>query len=145
MADWDGRMLGLARYVAGWSKDPRTQVGCVIADAGHRIVSLGFNGYPAGMLDTIATDAHDVKHSRVMHAELNALLFAGRPMPEGSTLYCTHPLCDRCMVAVLQAGIRRVVAETDGRVRSVEWHQQIHRAQTYAQELNITYHLRTGV
>jgi len=43
---WALRFLGLASYISKWSKDPSTKVGAVIAQ-GNRIVSLGYNGFPA--------------------------------------------------------------------------------------------------
>lgn len=46
MSKWDSRFMDLARLVAGWSKDPSTQVGAVIVDPDKRIVSTGFNGFP---------------------------------------------------------------------------------------------------
>ena len=50
---WDHRFLGLAQFIAGWSKDPSTQVGSVIADRMRRVVATGFNGLPSGVEDTI--------------------------------------------------------------------------------------------
>ena len=52
----------------------------------------------------------DEKLRRTIHAEENALLFAGRPV-EGCTLYVTHPPCARCAAKLIQAGIARVVAQ----------------------------------
>jgi len=47
MTNWDYRFLAMVQLVAAWSKDPSSKVGSVITD-GKRIVSLGFNGFPAG-------------------------------------------------------------------------------------------------
>ena len=30
MTDWDKRFLKLAKHISKWSKDPSTQVGCVV-------------------------------------------------------------------------------------------------------------------
>ena len=46
----------------------------------------------------------DEKLRRTIHAEENALLFAGRPV-EGCTLYVTHPPCARCAAMFLEAGV----------------------------------------
>ena len=51
---WDDRFLSLAALVAGWSKDPSTQVGCVIVDPDRRVRGMGYNGFPAGIADTEA-------------------------------------------------------------------------------------------
>jgi deoxycytidylate deaminase len=49
---WDRRFLDLAAHVAQWSKDASTKVGAVITDSRKRIVSIGFNGYPANVDDS---------------------------------------------------------------------------------------------
>lgn len=112
-ARWDRRMMCLANHVATWSKDPSTQVGAVITDPNHRVLSLGFNGFPAGVADTDLDDRNH-KIARVVHAELNALLFARGPVV-GATLYVwPMPPCSRCAGPIIQAGIARVVAPPPG-------------------------------
>lgn len=109
---WDKRFLDLASLVASWSKDPSTQSGAVIVGQERNVLSVGFNGFPQGMPDNEALYLdRDEKYSRVVHSEVNALLFTGRAIPPGATLY-TVPFmcCDRCVVVMLQAGIRRFVA-----------------------------------
>lgn len=111
-AKWDQRFLDLATLVGSWSHDPSTKSGACIVDAKGAVVSVGFNGFPQGMPDDeVLYLDRDEKYSRVVHSEVNALLFAGRAIPPGATLY-TVPFmcCDRCVVVMLQAGIRRFVA-----------------------------------
>ena len=101
---WDRRFFDLAFYIAGWSKDPSTKVGAVVVDPGNRrIVSTGFNGFPLGVEDTEARlENREVKYEMVVHAEQNALLFAG-PQAIGCTLYVTPlPPCARCAVIIIQ-------------------------------------------
>ena len=106
---WDRRMLALAQHIASWSKDPSTKVGAVIADNRRRIISVGYNGFPAGVRD-VALEDRDFKYNRIVHAELNALLFA-RGSVEGATLYVwPMPPCSRCAGPIIQAGIARVVS-----------------------------------
>lgn len=110
MTKWDRRFLGLANLVATWSKDHSTGVGAVIVDAKNRIVSMGFNGFPRAVRDDEATlNNRDEKLRRTIHAEANAILFAGRPV-EGCTIYVTHPPCAKCAATIIQAGIARVVS-----------------------------------
>lgn len=109
MTKWDKRMLDLAALVATWSKDPSSQVGAVIVDPMNRVVSLGFNGFPRGVTDDAQTLAdRDEKLRRIIHAETNALLFAGRSVA-GCTLYVTRPPCGQCAAKLIQSGIARVV------------------------------------
>lgn len=131
-------MLELARLVAGWSKDPSTQVGAVIADGSHRVVAVGYNGFPAGMADTPARYADKTeKYARIIHAEMNALLFMREHPTADMTLY-TWPLppCDRCAVMLLQAGLRHVVTPATWPQR--HWEPAVARAQSYIEELGGT-------
>ena len=106
---WDRRFLDMATLAASWSRDPSTKVGTVIADTQNRIVSLGFNGFPAGCSDDVSLYKNrERKYMRVVHAELNAILMAGSSAKE-CTLYCTLPPCAQCAAAAIQAGIVRVV------------------------------------
>ena len=109
MNKWDRRFLDMARLVAGWSKDPSTKVGAVIADPHNRVVSVGYNGFPRGVPDDEAQLAdRDMRLSLTLHAERNAILFARRDLT-GCTLYCTHHPCASCAAEIIQAGIGRVV------------------------------------
>ena len=105
---WDQTFLALAQVIARRSKDPSSQVGAVIVDARRRVVSLGYNGYPSGVEDTADTDPREIKLWKTIHAEENALLFAGRSL-EFCTLYVTHHPCPTCAAKIVQSGIRRVV------------------------------------
>ena len=48
---WDEYFMGLAHLSALRSKDPSTQVGAAIVDENHRVVSVGYNGFPQGVSD----------------------------------------------------------------------------------------------
>ena len=111
LSNWDVRFLGLAAYISNWSKDESTKCGCVIARPDKTIASLGFNGFPRGLRDDPRLLLErDRKYERVIHAEMNALLFL-REQVEGFTMYVWPMLpCNRCAVHVIQAGIGKVVA-----------------------------------
>jgi dCMP deaminase len=106
---WDLRFLQLAAHVAGWSKDPSTKVGAVIADGKH-VVSLGYNGFPATTEDRDEwLSDRPTKYEMVVHAEMNAILNA-RQSVRGLTLYVS-PLspCSECVKLIAASGISRVV------------------------------------
>lgn len=108
---WDRRFLRLAEDISHWSKDPSTKTGTVIVRPNKTISSIGYNGFPRGMSDNPSLyENRDVKYSRILHAEVNAILNAYENL-YGHTLY-TYPLipCDRCAVIIIQSGIVRVVA-----------------------------------
>lgn len=130
---WDRRFLDLAEHVASWSKDPSTQTGAVIVGPDKRVVSVGFNGFPAGMPDeAVLLLNREEKYSRIVHCEVNALIFAKGGVPEGSTLY-TWPFmsCDRCVVQMLQAGLRRFVAPRATGERAERWKDAFDRTRRY--------------
>jgi dCMP deaminase len=100
----------MACLVGGWSKDPSTKTGAVLVDAQKRVVSVGYNGFPAPVVDDARLQSRALKYEIIVHAEVNALMFAQRAVV-GCTLY-TSPFmsCSRCAAMMIQAGIRRHVA-----------------------------------
>jgi len=134
---WDLRYLELAELVSGWSKDPSTQTGAVIVTPNNRVVSVGYNGFPAGMLDLPdRLNNREDKLSRVVHCEMNALLTAEKSVM-GYQLY-TWPFmsCDRCMVHMLQAGIRRFVYPAAEKSKLERWGPILEKAKDYAREMH---------
>lgn len=98
----------MVKLVASRSKAKRLQVGAIITKE-DRIISTGFNGTPMG-LDNTCEDENNVTKPEVIHAELNALLFAARHgiSTKGATLRVTHTPCRACAGAIIQAGISEV-------------------------------------
>ena len=115
--DWNDYFMGLAHLSAMRSKDPSTQVGAVIVDERKRVVSIGYNGMPYGCDDDEFTWERegqflDTKYPYVVHAELNAILNAPRPVI-GCTIYVSLFPCNECAKAIIQSGIKRIVYEDD--------------------------------
>lgn len=107
---WDDRFIALASVIAAWSKDPNTQVGCIIVDKNRRIVSTGYNGFPRGIKDDLRLWSREMKLEIILHAEVNALMYAREDLT-GSTLYVwPMPPCSRCAAQIIQSGISRVVS-----------------------------------
>lgn len=106
---WISMFLRLAQVVSSKSKDPR-KVGALIVTDSNRVVSMGYNGFPQGVRDSLYDLFHkEINYTRVIHAEVNALLFAeGRT--KGCTLYNYALLpCARCTTQIIQSGIKRIV------------------------------------
>ena len=137
---WDDRFIELANFIASWSKDPSTQVGAVIANSNtKRVISMGYNGFPAGVEDSAERlGTREIKYEMVVHAESNALLFAG-PAAEGCTLYVTPlPPCARCAVLIIQAGISRVVCPTPDKSKE-PWRTQSQISETMFGEAGVQF------
>lgn len=106
---WDNRFIKLAEHISSWSKDPSTKCASVIVK-GRRIVSTGYNGFATGVFDTESFYLNrDVKYLRVVHAEINALLFAKEDLTDATMYVYPFPPCSQCAAAIIQAGIKRVV------------------------------------
>ena len=115
---WDEYFMGVA-YLAGMrSKDPNTQVGCCIVDGNHKILSMGYNGFPSGVSDDEFPwdregDTLETKYPFVTHSELNAILNYQGGSLQGAELYVSLFPCNECAKAIIQAGIRTVVYDSD--------------------------------
>lgn len=115
---WDQWFIGLAKYISTASKDPSTQVGAVIVDKQNRVISTGYNGFAKGVKDLPERlQDREVKYSIVVHAEINAIVFATQPL-QGATLYLYPFLsCSQCSSIIINAGIKRVVAPVNNNPR----------------------------
>mgnify|MGYP001381460562 CR=1 FL=1 len=112
---WDRRFLALAQHIAGWSKDPSTQVGAVIVESGTNLVlGQGYNGFARGIDDSPERyENRELKYKLVVHAEVNAILAAGL-RARGATLYVwpsfmMPPICNDCAKMAVQAGVAEIV------------------------------------
>jgi dCMP deaminase len=127
---WERRFLELAQLVSTWSKDPSTQVGAVLVGPDKRVLSVGFNGFPASVPDEPEDYAERAtKYARIVHAEMNALLFAPPHLIRGSTLY-TYPFgsCSRCAAMLVQAGVEEFVSPYCPPALQERWQQELDTA-----------------
>ena len=115
-AHWDLRFLELADHIGTWSKDPSRGVGAVIVDDSKRVCATGFNGLPEGVEDRPERLERPAKYDLIVHAELNAITQCARHgvSTVGSTIYTSFFPCNTCTLAIIQSGIRRVVAWAPG-------------------------------
>ena len=110
--------MGIAVLSSYRSKDPSTQVGACIVNQNNRIMSMGYNGFPAGCDDDEFPwdregDTYDTKYPYVCHAELNAILNNRGANLEGCRIYVALFPCNECAKAIIQSGIKEVVYLSD--------------------------------
>lgn len=114
MTNWNQRFVDLANHVAGWSKDRSTKVGAVIVGQNREVLSMGYNGFPRGIDDSI-DERHErpAKYKWAEHAERNAIFNAARNgvRLEGSSIYLGWYPCCECARAIVQAGIKTLICE----------------------------------
>lgn len=110
---WMNHFLEMAHLVASKSKDPNTQVGCILVSEDRIIVATGYNGLPRGVEDKPERMLRPAKYLWTSHAEENAVSQAARVgMPlKNSTAFVTHMPCSRCARTLIQAGIVAVVVD----------------------------------
>ena len=117
---WDEYFMGVAHLSGMRSKDPNTQVGACIVSPDNKILSMGYNGFPKGCSDDEFPwerendkDSNLTKYPFVTHSELNAILNYRGGSLEGTKLYVSLFPCNECAKAIIQAGIRTVVYDSD--------------------------------
>ena len=115
---WDEYFMGIALLSAGRSKDSNTQVGACIVNEHNKIMSVGYNGFPAGCSDDEFPweregEPYDTKYPYVCHAELNAILNNAGASLAGCRIYVALFPCNECAKAIIQSGIKEVVYLSD--------------------------------
>ena len=116
--NWDEYFMGIALLTAMRSKDPSSQVGACIVSPENKILSLGYNGMPIGCDDDAMPweregEPLNTKYMYVCHAELNAILNSAHNNLKGARVYVTLFPCNECAKAIIQAGIKRIVYDSD--------------------------------
>lgn len=114
---WDEYFMGISSMAGMRSKDPHTQVGACIVGKDHKILSIGYNGFPRGCSDDEFPwdregEEGETKYSYVTHGELNAILNYQGSL-EGATLYVSLFPCNECAKAIIQSGIKTIIYASD--------------------------------
>jgi len=122
----------MAANVAKMSYARRLQVGAIIVK-NDRVISMGYNGMPAGWDNNcedvipqvvgIAPDGHDLVEFtlktklEVLHAESNAIAKLAKTDGggDGADIFITHAPCIQCAKLIFQTGINRVFYGEDYR------------------------------
>jgi dCMP deaminase len=105
----------IAKRVAELSYAQRLHVGAIVVKD-DRIISLGYNGMPAGWdndcEDVLVDGISSVLKTKpeVLHAESNAIakLAKSNDSGDGADLFITHSPCLECAKLIYQSGISRV-------------------------------------
>lgn len=108
----DEMFMKIAHVVAERGTCPRAKVGAVLVNRYNTIVSIGYNGQPAGQPHCDETGCRmEDDHCTAIHAEVNAISKYLWIIGTGPyVLYVTHMPCKKCKEAILNCGtIERVV------------------------------------
>ena len=117
---WDEYFMGVAKLSAMRSKDPSTQVGaCIVSEGSTSFCPWATTAFPRAAPtmnfpgERGDPDDYNDKYLYVTHSELNAILNYRGGSLEGSKLYVTLFPCNECAKAIIQAGIRTIIYESD--------------------------------
>jgi dCMP deaminase len=118
---WDDFFMNIAKEVGKMSTCISHQVGCVLVKDRH-IIATGYNGVLKGRPhcneifshiadDTIREEHHTWSLKNELHAEVNAVLDAGRrgTLTPGMTLYVTLYPCQHCTKIAVAAGVTHII------------------------------------
>lgn len=109
---WDKHFLQMARNVSAYSYDPIVKVGMVII-IGRTPVAWGHNRFPEQIPNKPIFWKKAVKKERVIHAEISTIGQAAKRgiAIKGATIYGTLFPCNNCALAIIAAGIKKVVCQ----------------------------------
>jgi dCMP deaminase len=105
-----------AETFAELSHARRLHVGAIVVKD-DRIISIGYNGMPAGWDNNCEDELHQpvgrvnlVTKPEVLHAETNAIAKLARSSDSGlgADIFITHAPCLDCAKLIYQSGIKRV-------------------------------------
>jgi len=135
--NWEKRFMELAEYFANWSKYPGRKVGAVIVDDRHTVLGHGYNGCPRGCDDEDPEKyTPENKYFFTCHAEQNAIWNAAKSLV-GCTIYVPWFPCSDCAKAIIQAGIKKVVARRPD-FKDPDWGQHFRIALQMFNECGVT-------
>jgi len=119
-----------AETFAELSHARRLHVGAIVVKD-DRIISIGYNGMPAGWDNNCETETVELYSGyegaihrtvlktkpEVLHAEMNALMKLAKSNESGdeATMFITHAPCIDCAKGMYQAGIKQVFYKTEYR------------------------------
>lgn len=112
---WDQVWLEVADRIAERSSclRPKSKMAVVFTDSEYAVISTGVVGAPRLLPNCREAGCLMIEGHcrRTVHAEINGILQAGRSARSlvGATAYVTARPCIVCSVAMIQAGVERVV------------------------------------
>ncbi len=117
--NWDEYFMLQAMIAAFKSKDPATKVGSVFVDQNNHQITMGYNGFIAGIDETQLPWGKDrsvglehQKYGYVVHSEANAILHATRSL-EGAKAYVTLFPCNECAKLIASSKVKEVIYLSD--------------------------------
>ena len=116
---WDEYFMLQAMIAAFRSKDPATKVGSVFVDSNNHQITMGYNGFVAGIDESKIPWGKDKsaplefqKYGYVVHIEANAILHSSRSLT-GARAYVTLFPCNECAKMIASSKVKEVIFLSD--------------------------------
>lgn len=116
---WDEYFILQAIMASFKSKDPATKVGCVFVDQNNHQLTMGYNGFVAGIDESQlpwgkdkAQPLEHQKYGYVVHSEANAILHSPTSLA-GSRCYVTLFPCHECAKLLASSKVSEVIYISD--------------------------------
>lgn len=116
---WDEYFILQAVMASFKSKDPATKVGCVFVDQNNHQLTMGYNGFVAGIDESKLPWGKDKsqplehqKYGYVVHSEANAILHSPTSL-EHSRCYVTLFPCHECAKLLASSKVKEVIYVSD--------------------------------
>jgi dCMP deaminase len=113
--NWDEYFMLQAMMASFKSKDPATKVGAVFVDENRHQITMGYNGFVAGIDEKELPWGKDKsvplefqKYGYVVHAEANAILHSPRSLKD-STAYVTLFPCHECAKLLASVKVKEII------------------------------------
>lgn len=114
--DWHSYFFSIAKIAASKSKDPSSKIGSVAVRPDNTIASVGFNGFPRGVIDSEERyNDREQKYKYIVHSEINLICSAAKNgvSLDGCKIYLDFWPCEKCSQAIIQAGLKEIVLDGD--------------------------------
>lgn len=109
----DKSYMAIAKIIAANSYAKKLKVGALVVK-NETIIADGYNGTVSGFTNKCEDD-NGKTYPHVLHAEANALskIMRSNNSSLNATIFVTHAPCLNCAKMIIQAGISRVVYDTE--------------------------------
>lgn len=136
--DWR-KLLKIAYSEAKKSTNPATQNGAILIDDKGNIVLSAMNSFPDGVAETQERQIKPLRLKFSVHAERNILYQAARLgiKTKGLTMVCPWATCSDYAQAIIQTGIKRLVAHKQALDKSGSWQENIKLAFSMLREAGV--------
>jgi len=136
---WVDYFIAMAFIARTRSHDAETQHGCVITDSNHRVLGVGYNGFPRAcdpMVESCLPNIRPEKYPWMLHSEHNACVNCSLTPYKGIAHVTGWP-CNGCVMTMWQHGVETVHAL--GTQESAKWQNESE------EEIRLTFLAATGM